>query len=1028
MVNPIGLLWLLPLLLLPGWALQRALPGLAATDRLERIYQPPVIGALWNGWLVLLLASLGLFQLWLHAGLTLLFSLACLWYARHNRPTAAAALSPLEGAAWLLLLTLTLLLGARPFETALGVRDAGVYAVTGFAIAQSGAIVQPDPLIAELAAAAASDDPARSAAADQAITNFTLSQNRDRYIATKLRSAGFFITDAGLAAGEIIPQGFHLYPAWIGLLTAAGGQEFGLWATGLLGLLGVWSVGMAGRRLAGPWVGWFAALLLSLNAIQVWFSRYSTAESTAQFLTWAGIFFFIRAADRDVRGRAAAALLAGIAFGQVALARIDFFLLAPLLLWLAWQWFSRNWQRRETALFVGLAAMLLHAALHTATIARAYFFDTGFNRFQDFALTAAAAWPFLTERMQAVFLSRSALTVWWRLPLEAALLLTAVALVIVLRRSNLAARLTQLIAARRLLLQRSIAALLLLTLGWAYLIRPQIITVDLLFNTRGGWNDPLTRDAELVAADVRSGVLSRDEAQLKAGVVLSGDNRWQLSVDDAATAQLRPAIAAERGPWQGPFSNQTSNWLRLQGYIGAPINLPTRLFYPEYRGMNWLERLLADESQFSGEPALVQPKELIPLAALVRVGWYLSPLGVLLAAFGFAAWWYRGLDRRSWLLLSVVLIGSFFYLRQTYGTSEQTYVYILRRFVPIAYPGFALSAAYALALIAGTLPGSRPAALLRRGSAAAAAALLVLFLAWTGRPIFVHSEYRGLLSQLDSAAANFTPGRDVVLLRGGAPIYAQGRDIPDLIATPLRFGYGINALTVKSTDPSPYAAELAAQVRAWQADGRAVYLLLSASGGAFTLPGLTLEPLQPIVFDIEEFEQLTDQKPMNVARLELRFMLYRLTPAADPTVLPLTELPLTPDSFAAQLQGFYRPERYRDEPAVWTNGDAWLRLPAGERELTLRVAGGERPAAIGSARVCLSAVAEDQLWPLQQSPPIAIGCYDVAADPTEIRFQLPPTAGSSVLLQLSGADWVPALVDARRNDARAVHLWFLGLR
>jgi hypothetical protein len=167
---------------------------------------------------------------------------------------------------------------------------------------------------------------------------------------------------------------------------------------------------------------------------------------------------------------------------------------------------------------------------------------------------------------------------------------------------------------------------------------------------------------------------------------------------------------------------------------------------------------------------------------------------------------------------------------------------------------------------------------------------------------------------------------------------------------------------------------------------------------------------------------------MNVARLELRFMLYRLQPAADSRALPILSAPLTPDSFAAQLQGFYRPEQYLERPAVWTNGDAWLRLPAGDREWTLTVAGGERPAMLGTARVCLNAVAEDQLWPQQQSAAVSLGCFDVGELPTELRFRLPPVTTPTVLLQLSGDDWVPAQVDARRNDARAVHIWFLELR
>jgi len=58
----------------------------------------------------------------------------------------------------------------------------------------------------------------------------------------------------------------------------------------------------------------------------------------------------------------------------------------------------------------------------------------------------------------------------------------------------------------------------------------------------GGWGDPLQRDAELVATEVRQGLVSVDGAG-NYGVVLKKDN----SVDAAATEKLRKKMAAARG-------------------------------------------------------------------------------------------------------------------------------------------------------------------------------------------------------------------------------------------------------------------------------------------------------------------------------------------------------------------------------------------------------------------------------------------------------------------------------------------------
>ncbi len=59
----------------------------------------------------------------------------------------------------------------------------------------------------------------------------------------------------------------------------------------------------------------------------------------------------------------------------------------------------------------------------------------------------------------------------------------------------------------------------------------------------GGWGDPLDRDAEVVARDVRHGLVSRQQAEEAYGVILSKDDQ----VDAAPTLKLRAAAKEERG-------------------------------------------------------------------------------------------------------------------------------------------------------------------------------------------------------------------------------------------------------------------------------------------------------------------------------------------------------------------------------------------------------------------------------------------------------------------------------------------------
>jgi hypothetical protein len=327
--------------------------------------------------------------------------------------------------------------------------------------------------------------------------------------------------------------------------------------------------------------------------------------------------------------------------------------------------------------------------------------------------------------------------------------------------------------------------------------------------------------------------------------------------------------------------------------------------------------------------------------------------------------------------------------------------------------------------------------MLRPALAAGLAVLLTLFFVVTGRPIYGHTEYAGALSQLGAAAGRFAPGRDILLMRGGGPIWAEARDVPDLVATPLRFAYGLDAFTVKSSQPGAYAADLAAQVARWQSQGRSVYLLLSASGAGFALPGYRLEPAGDVGLDLPEFEALTDQKPQNVSRLSLPFRVYRAVPAA-PGVLGGAPLPLTPSDFAAQLAGFYRPELAAGGAAyAWTNGEGLLRLPwpanAAAQTVTLALSPGQRPAQLGPGRVCLSAQPEDGVWPKLAGAPLELGCFELSAGPSDYPLRLdpaalPPTASGTLLLRIVSEPWVPAAEDPRQTDRRAVGVQFLGLR
>ena len=83
----------------------------------------------------------------------------------------------------------------------------------------------------------------------------------------------------------------------------------------------------------------------------------------------------------------------------------------------------------------------------------------------------------------------------------------------------------------------------------------------------GGWGDPLAREPDLVALDVRQGKVSCESAARDYGVVLGAD----LAVDAAATEARRQALRASRGPL--PFFDRGPGYRQLSGRDFAEVDL-----------------------------------------------------------------------------------------------------------------------------------------------------------------------------------------------------------------------------------------------------------------------------------------------------------------------------------------------------------------------------------------------------------------------------------------------------------------------
>lgn len=441
-------------------------------------------------------------------------------------------------------------------------------------------------------------------------------------------------------------------------------------------------------------------------------------------------------------------------------------------------------------------------------------------------------------------------------------------------------------------------------------------------------------------------------------------------------------------------------------------------------------------------------------SALVSLGWYLSPLGMVLAFAGLALLLLRDFEERTAAILCVAAPFALLYLTGSYTAGG--YIYALRRFMPLIVPVAAILTAYillragpALAAALGRQRLARPLQALGLG----AAALLILFLGYTNARLITHREYEEVLDRTAALADRFGPD-DLILFSGP-------RDETPKLATPLRYLFGRESWVI--TTNLPRGKDLDAWITAQEAAGRRVHILMSAGGGKLFLPTHRLEPVDRITIPLPQVEKLENQKPFNRQENLLAYSLYALRPVA-PGQSALGPLPYRvvagqADEFA-QLNisgvtpGFYNVEIDRGPGSGetgtayrWTDGEAMLRIPwpADGKPLTLRLTlgAGPRPRALPPAQVVVgirpdpgTVEKERQLAVLTLGNDFADYTVTIPADtfgPTEdgtaiIRLAVPRIQNGKNWDPAPGATWIPARFPDETNrsaDPRELHVRFV---
>jgi Dolichyl-phosphate-mannose-protein mannosyltransferase len=339
----------------PGLAFLSLLPKERERPPLdERLYLAVGVSVAVSSWVALALAEAGRFSLVRGA---LVVALACASALLVGRRHVVWPLSPPRNLIALVpavaLLSVTLLLDARPGEYLVGGRDPGTYVAAMALIGRTGGIAYVDPVV-------------KSIPPEDVGLFFRNPKGPDFSWG---RFMGFPLEQPGTA--RVVPEFFHLFPAFGAYLFQAMGVRGALATPIVFGVLGTLGSFFAFRRIFGSATAFLGTGLLSLNVVQVWFARYPVSEPMSQFLIMTGL---LALGHWEEDGRPAWGLLGGFALGLTLLVRIDSILVVgPLVLYLLVRHARRELGGRSAAaLLAPFLLLLIHAVFHASFWSRKY--------------------------------------------------------------------------------------------------------------------------------------------------------------------------------------------------------------------------------------------------------------------------------------------------------------------------------------------------------------------------------------------------------------------------------------------------------------------------------------------------------------------------------------------------------------------------------------------------------------------------------------------------------------------------------
>jgi 4-amino-4-deoxy-L-arabinose transferase-like glycosyltransferase len=856
----------------------------------EALFLAVGVSTAFSAWLGLVLAEAGCFSLLTAAaiegalGLLALVLGRRLWSAPIPRPRRAFDFGPVA-----LILVLAFALHARPTEYLFGGRDPGTYVAAMAIIGRTGGIEVRDEVV-------------RSIPPQDVDLFYRNPENAARFM-------GFPLD--GPESGRVVPENFHLYPAFGAYLYQSMGTRGALAAPPVFGILGTIAVFFALRRLFGDAAGFVAAALLSINVLQVWFARFPASEPMSQFLIFLGLLAF--SIWEETRSHVFGAL-AGAVFGLSLLVRIDSVLIVvPFVAYIVLRRARRDLAWRDAGpMLVAFGALAAHGVLH------------------------ASRW---SQRYVSGVLNRP----YWQQPawVWIAVVLAFVALAAVADRVG--RTLVSRLEAQPRRVQLSLSVVLVVLAAYAYFLRPPLAEWSGADGSRDPAGAALFRDLDANGDDVLDGAeVAAAEARVAPALLRAMDDNGNGAIT--------------RGEWRsGP---PRAVWLRS------------------------FRHLAAHDAQ-----------------ALVRFGWFASPLGIALGVAGLLLAIHQWRPQYLFFfLLCLTFAGWYFYKMRVW----HDYYFAMRRVVPVILPGLLAWAAFLLVTLARRSEAGRVAAIALGGS------LAVLYAADV-RPIAGWHEWRGAVAFVGDLARRFGP-QDVVLFEQVGP-----GDL-HLLSLPLWAHHHVNALELARYNPDP--EKLRDLIEVWRTRYRNIYFVHTYRTD---LCGVFLQRVDDVRFGAFEWERSQVAPPRRAEWHSMDFRISRVIPPQDMPVPPLPEIDVG-GSDDLQVSGFHLKEGGAGLTWRWTGSCASLYFPGARagQDLVIRASAGRRP--VGDVPSVVREGSLVRVPPAEVHVSLAgrdLGTFVAGPDWDSFRMRLPsPLPPGAPVLRFDVKAWRPMNVVAGSDDTR----------